>query len=66
MKENDKDSTVDLSLVLGYIATKDLPTTEKRVAVLTKLGFSNAAMATICDTTDKTIRNMKYKVKKGI
>ena len=47
MKENDKGSSVDISVVLGYIATKDLQTTEKKVAVLAKLGFSNADMAKI-------------------
>jgi hypothetical protein len=30
-------TTVDLALVLGYIAIKDLTTTEKKVTVLTQL-----------------------------
>ena len=63
--ENDRDSSVDLSVVLGYIAVKDLQTTEKKVGVLTQLGFSNATMAKICATNQKVIRTLKYRVKKG-
>lgn len=58
-------TTVDLALVLGYIATKDLATIEKKVAILTQLGYSNADMAKICVTSDQVIRNLKSKVKKG-
>lgn len=65
MNEKEKLPQVDLALVLGYIATKDLTTTEKKVAVLTQLGFSNKDMAKICDTTDKVISTLKSKVKKG-
>lgn len=65
MKENNKGSSVDISLVLGYIATKDLQTTEKKVAVLAKLGFSNSDMAKICATNAKVIRTLKSKVKKA-
>jgi DNA-directed RNA polymerase specialized sigma24 family protein len=65
MKEKDEDSGVDLSLVLGYIAIKDLQTTEKKVAVLTHLGFSNTAMAKICGTSATVIRSLKYRAKKG-
>lgn len=65
MKENEKSHGVDLSLVLGYIATKDLVTTEKKVAVLSKLGYSNSDMAKICGTSEPVIRTLKSKVKKG-
>lgn len=44
MSEQNKQS-IDLSIVLGYIATKELPTAEKKVAVLTQLGYSNEDMA---------------------
>lgn len=65
MDEIEKASQVDLAVVLGYIATKDLTTTEKKVAILTKLGYSNKDMVKICGTTDKVIRTLKSKVKKG-
>jgi DNA-binding CsgD family transcriptional regulator len=65
MKDNDKAQTVDLALVLGYIATKDLATTEKKVAVLTHLGYSNADMAKICGTNESVVRTLKSKAKKG-
>ena len=66
MKENEKSHGVDLSLVLGYIATKDLVTTEKKVAVLAQLGYSNSDMAKICGTNESVIRTLKSKVKKGV
>jgi hypothetical protein len=62
---DQNESTVNLALVLGYIATKDLETIEKKVAVLTQLGYSNAEMLQICGTTNQVIRNVKSKVKKG-
>ncbi len=62
---NQNQVTMDLALVLGYIATKDLTTTEKKVAVLTQLGYSNADMAKICGTKLQVIRTVKSKVKKG-
>lgn len=65
MKEQATKQEVDLAIILGYIATKDLTTTEKKVAVLTNLGFSNKHMAKICNTTDKVIKTLKSKVKKG-
>ena len=66
MKENEKSHGVDLSLVLGYIATKDLVTTEKKVGALTQLGYSNSDMAKICGTNGSVIRTLKSKVKKGV
>jgi DNA-binding CsgD family transcriptional regulator len=64
MKKNEKTSSVDISVVLGYIATKDLQTTEKKVAVLAKLGFSNSDMAKICGTNEAVIRALKSKIRK--
>jgi DNA-binding NarL/FixJ family response regulator len=65
MKDQEKKDGVDLAIILGYIATKDLTTTEKKVGVLTNLGFSNKDMARICSTTDKVIKTLKSKIKKG-
>lgn len=64
MEENEKKQQVDLAIVLGYIAVKDLATTEKKVAVLTKLGYSNKDMGRICDSSDGVIKTLKSKVKK--
>lgn len=66
MDEIEKSQAVDLAIVLGYIATKDLTTTEKKVAVLAQLGYSNNDMAKICGTNKKVIRTLKSKVKKGV
>ncbi len=65
MKEKEKSQGVDLGIVLGYIATKDLTTTEKKIAVLTKLGYSNSDMAKICGTKETVIYTLKSKIKKG-
>jgi DNA-binding NarL/FixJ family response regulator len=65
MTEQTKNEQVDLAIILGYIATKDLATTEKKVAVLSNLGFSNKDMAKICNTNDKVIKTLKSKIKKG-
>ena len=65
MKEQGKDEQVNLAIILGYIATKDLATTEKKVAVLTNLGFSNKDMAKVCNTSDKVIKTLKSRIKKG-
>lgn len=66
MEEIEKSQPqVDLAIVLGYIAIKDLTTTEKKVAVLTQLGFSNKDMVKICGTTDNVIKTLKSKIKKG-
>jgi len=64
MTEDEKTQSVDLTLVLGYIATKDLATIEKKVAVLAHLGFSNSDMARICGTNAKVIKTIKSNVKK--
>jgi hypothetical protein len=65
MKEKEKPSSVDVALILGYIASKDLQTTEKKVAVLSRLGFSNSDMAKICATNEKVIGTLKSKIKKA-
>jgi hypothetical protein len=56
---------VQLSLVLGYIAVKDLATIEKKVAVLGQLGYGNQDMAKICGATVGVIKTLKSRLKKG-
>lgn len=68
MKDNKDENyqAVDLALVLGYIATKELPTVEKKIGVLIQLGYSNNDMAKICGCTPSVIRALKSKMaKKG-
>jgi DNA-binding NarL/FixJ family response regulator len=64
MEETEQPTQVDLVIVLGYIAVKDLKTTDKKIAVLTQLGFTNKDMARICGTTENAIRAFKSQVKK--
>lgn len=54
-----------LSLVLGYLAVKELQRLEDRIAVLARLGYGVAEIAKICDTSPATVRTMKYNVKKA-
>ncbi len=53
-----------LSLIFGYIAVKELQRLEDRVAVLDRLGYGNAEIATICDTTAATVRTLRSTLKK--
>lgn len=64
MPDGEDAKAVEISLVLGYIATKDIPTTEKKVAVLASLGYSNQQMARICATTPDVVKTLKSKAKK--
>ncbi len=61
----EQRQTVDLAIVLGYIATKELDSAEKKVEVLMELGYSNEDMAKICGTTSHVIRALKSKIKRG-
>ncbi len=65
MAEGNKALGVDLSVVLGYIATKDLPTIEKKVSVLANLGYSNKEMSKICATSEDVIKTLKSRSRKG-
>jgi hypothetical protein len=65
ISDEPDESRVKLALVLGYIATKDLATIEKKIAVLDQLGYSNTDMARICNTTSDAIRGIKSRTKKG-
>ena len=53
-----------LSLVFGYLAVKELQSIEDRVRVLSRLGYGNAEIAIICDTTPASVRTLKYTGKK--
>lgn len=53
-----------LSLVFGYIAVKELGRMEDRISVLSRLGYGNAEIAAICDTTSAVIRAYKSVLKK--
>ncbi|MBS1555743.1 MAG: hypothetical protein JSU09_12540 [Bacteroidetes bacterium] len=44
-----------LTLVMGYIAVKDLNSIPEKVKVLDSLRYSNKEMAVICNTSENTI-----------
>ncbi|HEX7344848.1 MAG TPA: hypothetical protein VF398_11315 [bacterium] len=54
-----------LSLVFGYIAVKELQRLEDRIRVLARLGYGNAEIATICNTTAATVSTLKSVAKKN-
>ncbi len=60
----DDHGLPSLSLVFGYIAVKELQRLEDRIAVLERLGYGNAEIAKICDTTMATVRTIKSASKK--
>ncbi|TAJ08429.1 MAG: hypothetical protein EPO61_10030 [Nitrospirae bacterium] len=53
-----------LALVFGYIAVKELQTLPDRIRVLSRLGYGNAEIAAICDTTSGTVSTVKSDLKK--
>lgn len=57
----DEHGLPSLALVFGYIAVKELQRLEDRIAVLHRLGYGNAEIATICGTTAATVRTLKSK-----
>jgi hypothetical protein len=54
-----------LALVFGYMAVKELQRIEDRVRVLSRLGYGNAEIATICDTSPAVVRTYKSSLKKN-
>ena len=54
-----------LALVFGYIAIKELQRLDDRIGVLSRLGYGNAEIATICNTTPATVRTLKSGLKKS-
>lgn len=61
---SDEHGLPSLSLVFGYIAVKELRLLEDRVRVLSRLGYGNAEIATICGTTPATVYTLKSISKK--
>lgn len=64
-RDDEAHGLPSLALVFGYIAVKELQRLEDRVAVLSRLGYGNAEMATICDTSPASVATMKHRVSKG-
>lgn len=65
MTGNNNDSTYsNVSLVLGFLAIKDIAGIENQVRVLARLGYDNLQIATICDVTPASVRTHKYEGKK--
>lgn len=65
MENKEKELISQLTIVLGYIAVKDLVTVEKKVLVLDQLGYNNKDMAIICGATIGVIKTLKSRLKKG-
>jgi DNA-binding CsgD family transcriptional regulator len=58
-KTDQEHALPSLSLVFGYIAVKELQRLEDRVRVLSQLGYGNAEIARICNTTVASVRTLK-------
>ncbi len=64
-KATDQEHALpSLALVFGYIAVKELQRLEDRIAVLARLGYGNAEIATICGTTPESVSTLKARAKK--
>ncbi len=63
-KQAEEHALPSLSLVFGYIAVKELRLLEDRVRVLSRLGYGNAEIARICNTTPAAVRTLKSAAKK--
>ena len=61
IKKIKEEGLPSLALVFGYIAVKELQRLEDRVAVLSRLRYGAAEIATICGTTPATVRTLKSK-----
>lgn len=61
---SDEHGLPSLSLVFGYIAVKELQRLEDRIRVLSRLGYGNAEIATICNTSPATVRTLKSAAKR--
>ncbi len=60
----DEHGLPSLSLVFGYIAVKELQFPD-RVKVLARLGYGNAEIAKICESTPASVATIKYAAKKN-
>ncbi|MFI5253145.1 MAG: hypothetical protein ACHQQQ_12035 [Bacteroidota bacterium] len=65
--KKDKSGLPSLALVFGYIAIKELQRKEDRVKVLSRLGYGNQEIATICGIPVSSVAVFKHlsKNKKG-
>ncbi len=61
---NETFAISNLSLVLGYLAVKDIEGIENQVSILARLGYDNSQIAVICDVTPASVRSHKYAGKK--
>lgn len=64
VKAAEEHGVPSLALVFGYIAVKDLGKKEEWVAVLSRLGYGNPEIATICDSTPAAVATWKSHLKK--
>lgn len=54
-KKNDDYGLPSVSIVMGYLAIKDYSTIDKKVEVLSMLGYGRNEIAQICGTTVNTV-----------
>lgn len=55
VKKNDDYGLPSVSIVMGYLAIKDYSTIDKKVEVLSMLGYGRNEIAQICGTTVNTV-----------
>lgn len=55
VKKNDDYGLPSVSIVMGYLAIKDYSTIDKKVEVLSMLGYGRSEIAQICGTTVNTV-----------
>ncbi len=59
-KKNIEDHALpSLAVIFGYIAVKELPRLEDRIAVLDRLGYGNAEIAKICNSSLAKVRALR-------
>jgi len=63
-KNEEEYGLPSLSIVLGYLAVKELKNNEDRLRVLDQLGYGNAEIAKICGLTPASVRSYKSKIKR--
>ena len=51
----EEHSLPSVSIVMGYLAIKDYSTIDKKVEVLSTLGYGRQEIAQICGTTPNTV-----------
>jgi DNA-binding CsgD family transcriptional regulator len=62
--KKEEEELPSLSLVLGFMAVRELGRLEDRVKVLARLGYPNAEIAVICDTTADSVRALKSRTER--